>query len=238
MNIGKLWEAIENGSKLFRESLGCVFDFSSVELSMQSVLSCLWPLSVFWGVRLYISDSADLETTSNLCGKTALSTTEDNIEKLSGIRHRGNILPGGLHVGRLYSEWWWWALSILPNSTRLEEKSSNRIAGIIARPTPYPTPGPLHTPQPPKITIPSFCCSLLGFTFTSLIQDVLRNPRLQNKIHRNLHLSLRPQIRHLHPKIRPSIPLLFQCRPLPPRRPPPLNKHSIRPDPRLLKHRI
>jgi hypothetical protein len=51
---------------------------------------------------MYISDSADLETASNLCGKTSLSSGEDNIEKLSSIWHRGDIFPGSLHVGRLF----------------------------------------------------------------------------------------------------------------------------------------
>lgn len=36
MDIGELWEAIEDRSELFGEGLGCVFDFSGVELVSQS----------------------------------------------------------------------------------------------------------------------------------------------------------------------------------------------------------
>jgi hypothetical protein len=105
MNIGELWEAIEDRGELFGKGFGCVFDFSSVELSSQLVCVRLRPLS--HGVRLYISDSADLETASNLCGETALSSTEDNIKELSSIRHRRNIFPCSFHLGRIYEVSWW-----------------------------------------------------------------------------------------------------------------------------------
>ena len=37
MDIGELWEAIEDRSELFGEGLGRVFDFSGVELFSQLV---------------------------------------------------------------------------------------------------------------------------------------------------------------------------------------------------------
>lgn len=47
------------------------------------------------------SDSCNLETRSNLRGKTPLSPAQHNVEKLGRRRHRRNVLPCCLHRGRL-----------------------------------------------------------------------------------------------------------------------------------------
>jgi hypothetical protein len=44
------------------------------------------------------SNSANLETCSDLCGKSALSTTQDNIKEFLARRHRLDLLPRGLHL--------------------------------------------------------------------------------------------------------------------------------------------
>lgn len=98
MDIGELWEAIENGSEFLGEGLGSVFDFSGVELIVALVVM---PFISSCAHCTDISDSADLETASNLRGESALSSAEHDIEKFGAIWHRGDIFPGGLHVGQL-----------------------------------------------------------------------------------------------------------------------------------------
>lgn len=98
VDIGELWETIENGSELFGEGLGCVFDFSGVELIVTLVLTLLF-LSCAHCTD--ISDSADLETASNLRRESSLSSAKHNVEKLGTIWHGGDIFPGGLHGGRV-----------------------------------------------------------------------------------------------------------------------------------------
>lgn len=98
VDIGELWEAIENGSELFGEGLGCVFDFSRIELI---VVLVHMPFLSSRARCTDISDSADLETASNLRGESSLSPAEHDIEEFSAIWNGGDVFPGGLHVGRV-----------------------------------------------------------------------------------------------------------------------------------------
>ena len=46
------------------------------------------------------SNTADLETGANLRWQLALGPAQNNIQKLLLSRHRGDVLPGRLHLGR------------------------------------------------------------------------------------------------------------------------------------------
>lgn len=70
VDVVEYGEGLLNAAELFAEGLLCELDLPGVETS----------------------DSADLETSSDLCGQPSLGATEDDIEKLLGSRHRGNIL--------------------------------------------------------------------------------------------------------------------------------------------------
>lgn len=49
--------------------------------------------------ELPTSDSGNLETRSNLCRQSSLSSAQDNVQKLLRCRHRRDILPRRLHLG-------------------------------------------------------------------------------------------------------------------------------------------
>lgn len=76
MDIGELWEAIENSSEFLRECLGCVFNFSGVELVDDLAMTFFVPPCAHC---TNIPDPADLETASNLRGQSSLSSAEHNV---------------------------------------------------------------------------------------------------------------------------------------------------------------
>jgi hypothetical protein len=51
-------------------------------------------------VKSQTSNTADLETGANLRWQLALGPAQNNIQKLLLSRHRGDVLPGRLHLGR------------------------------------------------------------------------------------------------------------------------------------------
>ena len=48
----------------------------------------------------HTSNTADLETGANLRRQLALSPAQNNVQELLLSRHRRDILPGRLHLGR------------------------------------------------------------------------------------------------------------------------------------------
>jgi hypothetical protein len=51
----------------------------------------------------HTSNTADLETSTNLCGKLSLSTTQDNIQEFLVCGHRRNLSSGEKHISNLLS---------------------------------------------------------------------------------------------------------------------------------------
>lgn len=54
----------------------------------------------------HTSDTADLETGTDLCGKLSLSATQDNIQEFLVCRHRRNLPSGEKRISNLLSQIW------------------------------------------------------------------------------------------------------------------------------------
>lgn len=96
VDILQPWEAFEDGRELFSKRFLCVFDLPCIETFTSSVSIVL---SKCDSSHRHTPDPANLEPSSDLCGKTPLRATQNDVEEFLTCRYRLYLFPSCLHGG-------------------------------------------------------------------------------------------------------------------------------------------
>ena len=97
MDVLQPWKALKDRRELFAECFLGVFDFTCIE-AFTNILSESQSRALRCDHR-HTPYPADLEPCSDLCGKTTLRATQDNVKKLLTCRYRLNLFPSCFHGG-------------------------------------------------------------------------------------------------------------------------------------------